>query len=643
MPQYSTLVRMNQTAATVEELTDLAVIVGSTTRRVDPDAIADSDVDAVMTSLAKCKRLIDGATTLMARRVSESGCHKKAGHRSAEEYLAKASGTSKGRAKDQLSTSNKIQDQPETQKAVTEGELSADQAAIVADAVNADPDAAEELLDSARDDSLVGLRKKARNVKFDADPTPDRTRTRHHHRRGFRSWTESDGEWRASLSGPADVGARIEAALRGAHDRIFKAAHASGRREDAACYLFDAMVATLEHGAYRPTAPGSTASSRSRQRGQDHEPHPNPRSEQVASSDPKGDGRADNNAQGGTHPDTGSPTDCNDPASRPDDTARQGDSESSDYPNGPRDAAGQANTDGPCNASGPGDGDGQTDAEDVPAGRAPDGAPGSQPDDRGQARRQGSDLAANAGRPQGAEPSTRDEGGQPDVDDAWQPYLDGVAGVAHGRQTKVIIHVDGAALVRGRLHDGERCWIDGVGDVPLAVAKEQIASAHLAYVIRDAVDIRTVVHLGRQATAHQHTALQARGYCCEVPGCASDHLLEIDHITGWTFNHQTAIVDLAWLCPYHHRKKSAGSHRLTGPPGNRKWITDLDVVLAEDQPSDHKTSVPQTESRPVGSAANPPRTTASPRPLTDETRTDKTPTSQTHDGAATTVRQPSLL
>lgn len=309
MPQYSTLVRMNQTAATVEELTDLAVIVGSTTRRVDPDAIADSDVDAVMTSLAKCKRLIDGATTLMARRVSESGCHKKAGHRSAEEYLAKASGTSKGRAKDQLSTSNKIQDQPETQKAVTEGELSADQAAIVADAVNADPDAAEELLDSARDDSLVGLRKKARNVKFDADPTPDRTRTRHHHRRGFRSWTESDGEWRASLSGPADVGARIEAALRGAHDRIFKAAHASGRREDAACYLFDAMVATLEHGAYRPTAPGSTASSRSRQRGQDHEPHPNPRSEQVASSDPKGDGRADNNAQGGTHPDTGSPTD----------------------------------------------------------------------------------------------------------------------------------------------------------------------------------------------------------------------------------------------------------------------------------------------------------------------------------------------
>lgn len=500
---------MQHPAATVEELTDLAVMMGSTTSRLDPDVIVDGEVDAVVTALSRCKRLIDGALTVMARRVTESRCHAATGNRSAEEYLAKMTGTSTGRAKDQLSASTKIVGQPDTRAAVTDGELSADQAVVIADAVATDPTAAGSLLDSARDDSLVDLRKKARKVKFDADPDPARTRTRHHHRRGFHCWTESDGEWRASLSGPADAGARIEAALRGAHDRIFKAAHASGRREAAACYLFDPLVATLEHGAYRPPSRTPTsAGTAETPRAADPAVPTEPKTPSGSRTTTPASGPVENHQAAVTSPSADAHR--GDPAASP---------PTPDSPGSPRD--------GPCSHT------------------------------------------------------------EPEVDAAWRPYLPGVAGLATGRQTKVIIHVDGAALVRGRLQNGDRCWIQGIGDVPLAVATEQIASAHLAYVIRDGVDVRSVVHLGRQATAHQRTALQARGHHCEVPGCGSDHLLEIDHITGWAFNHQTALNDLAWLCPHHHRKKSAGTHRLTGPPGNRKWLTDLDVILSEDRPTDH--------------------------------------------------------
>lgn len=75
-----------------------------------------------------------------------------------------------------------------------------------------------------------------------------------------------------------------------------------------------------------------------------------------------------------------------------------------------------------------------------------------------------------------------------------------------GRQTTVIVNIDIAALRRGRLAEGERCRIEGIGEVSLAAVKALIPDAHLAYVFRDAVDIKSVVHLGRQVTAHQRTA-----------------------------------------------------------------------------------------------------------------------------------------
>ena len=135
------------------------------------------------------------------------------------------------------------------------------------------------------------------------------------------------------------------------------------------------------------------------------------------------------------------------------------------------------------------------------------------------------------------------------------------------------------------MEDGETCEIAGIGPVALSAVREQIPDAHITYVITNGQDV-TVAHLGRQVTAHQRTALEARGYQCEVPGCTADHLLEIDHVTGWAINRQTRLDDLAWLCTSHHRQKSRRHYRLLGPPGQRTWTSQTGVEISRDPPAE---------------------------------------------------------
>jgi hypothetical protein len=125
-----------------------------------------------------------------------------------------------------------------------------------------------------------------------------------------------------------------------------------------------------------------------------------------------------------------------------------------------------------------------------------------------------------------------------------------------------------------RRRPGRTCEIAGIGPVAVSAARDLLGDAFLALVITDGVDIRNVTHLGRAPTAHQRTALEARGTTCEVPGCARTTRLEIDHVDGWAITRRTHIDQLAWLCGGargHHHQKTHDGYRLTGPPGGRRW------------------------------------------------------------------------
>lgn len=141
---------------------------------------------------------------------------------------------------------------------------------------------------------------------------------------------------------------------------------------------------------------------------------------------------------------------------------------------------------------------------------------------------------------------------------------------------KVIAFIDVEALNRGAVHDGETCEIAGVGPVSVSAIRSMLSDSALAVVIRDGVDVLNVTHLGRRVTAHQRTALEARGYRCEIEGCGSTHHLDIDHVTGWTLTHDTRLDDLAWLCGRDHDRKTVEGLWLTGPPGRRRFVKPRD-------------------------------------------------------------------
>lgn len=134
---------------------------------------------------------------------------------------------------------------------------------------------------------------------------------------------------------------------------------------------------------------------------------------------------------------------------------------------------------------------------------------------------------------------------------------------------KVIAVIDVEALNRGRVEGDEQCEIAGVGPVSVAAVRRLLGDAFLSIVIKGGVDIRSVTHLGRQVTAHQRTALEARGGACEF--CGSTFRVEIDHIKGWALTCTTHIDDLSLKCWHCHEQKTRLGLHETGPPGNRTF------------------------------------------------------------------------
>ncbi|MHB1536706.1 MAG: HNH endonuclease signature motif containing protein, partial [Acidimicrobiales bacterium] len=140
-----------------------------------------------------------------------------------------------------------------------------------------------------------------------------------------------------------------------------------------------------------------------------------------------------------------------------------------------------------------------------------------------------------------------------------------------GPPATVIAVVDHAALVRGYVQGDDCCRIDGLGPVPVSSVTAMMGDAFLAAVVRDGVDIRSVVHLGRTPTALQRSALIVRDPTCVVPGCGQVAHLECDHCPAWAETHHTTLDELARLCRHHHHLKTYQGWTLTGSPGAWQW------------------------------------------------------------------------
>jgi hypothetical protein len=161
---------------------------------------------------------------------------------------AKKTGTSKGKAKRTVDTARKLKDQPEVEDALRNGELSEDQASLIADAADVNPSAAGGLLDKARNSSVNDLRDACSRAKAAADPDEEATHARVRANRHFKTGNNVDPAFWGSIS-TAD-GADFMAHFQPFRDRVFQRNRDAGIRDTSEQMDFDALM-EMARAAYQ--------------------------------------------------------------------------------------------------------------------------------------------------------------------------------------------------------------------------------------------------------------------------------------------------------------------------------------------------------------------------------------------------------
>ncbi|HLY83132.1 MAG TPA: DUF222 domain-containing protein, partial [Acidimicrobiales bacterium] len=225
-----------------ESLADLRAAVAGWAARFDPALISAADAGRVVEDAAAIEKMAATAKAMAAARQAETGLWRQCGDRSAAHHLARTTGTSVGHAADALETARRLQALPETSAAARRGELSAEQALVIAAAASADPGAESGLLARSRGSSLAELREECTRVRAAAEVDPEARRARIHRGRHLRSYTDSDGAWNLRVRDNPEVGAVFMAALAPFTDRLFNAARVEGRREPVEAYAADALA-----------------------------------------------------------------------------------------------------------------------------------------------------------------------------------------------------------------------------------------------------------------------------------------------------------------------------------------------------------------------------------------------------------------
>src|SRR5688572_20987657 len=108
-------------------------------KALEPARLHPSDAVAALDEVVELEKLVGAAKALLAPRAAGAGVWRRDGARDAADWLARKAGTTKATAVEMLSTGSRLADQPSVEAAVRSGSLSLAQAAVVSDAVAADP------------------------------------------------------------------------------------------------------------------------------------------------------------------------------------------------------------------------------------------------------------------------------------------------------------------------------------------------------------------------------------------------------------------------------------------------------------------------------------------------------------------------
>jgi 5-methylcytosine-specific restriction endonuclease McrA len=156
------------------------------------------------------------------------------------------------------------------------------------------------------------------------------------------------------------------------------------------------------------------------------------------------------------------------------------------------------------------------------------------------------------------------------IDTVEQRMADGLAGMLdelagsgdgkrRGPRTVVRVIVSKSALERGWVDPGEKCETAEGDHLPMSAIDDALRDKDtlVQEVVIDGVDVQSIRTMKKYIPKRLRDALEATGVCCVVPTCNRTHNLQIDHTAERRDGGPTTLANLAWLCPYHHRLKTA--------------------------------------------------------------------------------------
>ena len=232
---------------------ELRTAVTAFASRFDADAVDPAEAARLVADWAAIEHAAATVKGLAAARVASTSAWRGSGAPSAAGWLARTTGSTAARAREQLATAEQLRALDAIGAAARRGEVSPTQVAAIAGAAAADPTAERRLLEAAPRQSVAELRLACARTKAAADPDPDATAARIHAARCLRRWSSADGVHHLHASGPAELLARIDSALAPRVEARFAAARAEGGYESHDAYAFDALVDLVdEKGAPAP-------------------------------------------------------------------------------------------------------------------------------------------------------------------------------------------------------------------------------------------------------------------------------------------------------------------------------------------------------------------------------------------------------
>ncbi|MEL7209391.1 MAG: DUF222 domain-containing protein, partial [Actinomycetota bacterium] len=213
---------------------------------LDADSMVGRQPEKALAVLREVERATAAARLAVTARAEEMHPWQREGYSSFEHWLAAQEGTSTGQARRAARTARKVKDRPKTRQALADGDISEDEADVIADASDKNPRAEDDLLDTAKHKSRSHDDLKDRAAKAKAAGEDDQARARRLRAGRQAGWgRDRDGFWAIFGKLEPHIGADLAARLDAEVDRRFKQARTDGDREPKDRYKADALAALI--------------------------------------------------------------------------------------------------------------------------------------------------------------------------------------------------------------------------------------------------------------------------------------------------------------------------------------------------------------------------------------------------------------